>query len=91
MKQRYSRPLIFSLRITMVMEDRSAGMVHLLSSAASLKESLARSQTRSDDMISILGSFDERLTMLEAAMRPTQVHFLAIAPLRHSATLLLCF
>lgn len=43
--------------------------------AALVKESLHRSQTITDSMVAILGSFDHRLSALETAMRPTQVHF----------------
>lgn len=39
-----------------------------------MRESLTKSQTITDSMITILGSFDHRLSDLEAAMRPTQVH-----------------
>jgi len=38
-----------------------------------IKESLQKSQTITDNMVSILGSFDHRLSALETAMRPTQV------------------
>ena len=41
--------------------------------AAFLRESLQKSQTNTDEMVSILGSFDHRLSALETAMRPTQV------------------
>lgn len=41
--------------------------------AALMKESLQKSQTITDNMVSILGSFDHRLSALESAMRPTQV------------------
>lgn len=43
--------------------------------AAFVKDSLHRSQTITDNMVAILGSFDHRLSALETAMRPTQVHF----------------
>lgn len=43
--------------------------------AASIRESLQKSQTITDNMVSILGSFDHRLSALETAMRPTQVTF----------------
>lgn len=43
-----------------------------------MRESLSKSQTITDSMIAILGSFDHRLSDLEAAMRPTQVHTHAI-------------
>ena len=41
--------------------------------ATFVKESLHKSQTITDSMVSILGSFDHRLSALETAMRPTQV------------------
>ncbi|KAJ1384781.1 Exocyst complex component Exo70 [Sesbania bispinosa] len=41
--------------------------------AAFVKESLHKSQTITDNMVSILGSFDHRLSALETAMRPTQI------------------
>ena len=40
--------------------------------AAMLRDSLRRSQGNTDGMVAILGSFDHRLSALEAAMRPTQ-------------------
>lgn len=41
--------------------------------ASAMRASLERSQTITDDVVSILGSFDHRLSALETAMRPTQV------------------
>ncbi|RDY06674.1 Exocyst complex component EXO70A1, partial [Mucuna pruriens] len=41
--------------------------------ATFVKESLHKSQTITDNMVSILGSFDHRLSALETAMRPTQI------------------
>lgn len=41
--------------------------------AAMMRESLQKSQTITDSVVSILGSFDHRLSALETAMRPTQV------------------
>lgn len=41
--------------------------------AAMMRESLQKSQTITDNVVSMLGSFDHRLSALEAAMRPTQV------------------
>ncbi|XP_020272298.1 exocyst complex component EXO70A1-like isoform X1 [Asparagus officinalis] len=43
-----------------------------------LRESLHKSQTITDNTVTILGSFDHRLSALEAAMRPTQVRTHAI-------------
>ncbi|KAG4983016.1 hypothetical protein JHK87_027765 [Glycine soja] len=41
--------------------------------AAAMRASLERSQAITDDVVSILGSFDHRLSALETAMRPTQI------------------
>ena len=41
--------------------------------AAQMREALLKSQSITDNMVSILGSFDHRLSALETAMRPTQV------------------
>ena len=41
--------------------------------AAMIRESLQKSQTIIDSIISIMGSFNHRLSALETAMRPTQV------------------
>nr|XP_028950657.1 exocyst complex component EXO70A1-like isoform X2 [Malus domestica] len=41
--------------------------------AATMRESLQKSQTITDSVVSILGSFDHRLSALETAMRPTQI------------------
>ncbi|CAD6258155.1 unnamed protein product [Miscanthus lutarioriparius] len=46
--------------------------------ATMLRDSLRRSQGNTDGMVAILGSFDHRLSALEAAMRPTQVRTHAI-------------
>lgn len=43
-----------------------------------MRESLNKSRTITDGMVSILGSFDHRLSALETAMRPTQVRTHAI-------------
>ncbi|KAJ7556869.1 hypothetical protein O6H91_05G102600 [Diphasiastrum complanatum] len=45
----------------------------LLAQAELIRESLAKSQIITDNMVEILGSFDHRLSSLETAMRPTQV------------------
>ncbi|XP_027364263.1 exocyst complex component EXO70A1-like isoform X2 [Abrus precatorius] len=48
--------------------------VDLLSEKATMmRESLQNSQTITDNVVSILGSFDHRLSALETAMRPTQI------------------
>lgn len=41
--------------------------------AAMMRESLQKSQTITDNVVTILGSFDHRLSALETAMRPTQI------------------
>ncbi|KAI4348891.1 hypothetical protein L6164_009557 [Bauhinia variegata] len=41
--------------------------------ATFVKDSLLKSQTITDNMVAILGSFDHRLSALETAMRPTQI------------------
>ncbi|KAK9122880.1 hypothetical protein Sjap_012482 [Stephania japonica] len=48
-------------------------METLTERVAFMRESLQKSQTITDNMVSILGSFDHRLSALETAMRPTQV------------------
>lgn len=49
------------------------GMDLLSERAVLMRESLQKSQTITDNVVSILGSFDSRLSALESAMRPTQV------------------
>ncbi|KAL5152943.1 Exocyst complex component EXO70A1 [Glycine soja] len=51
----------------------SQAMDALRKRAVFVKESLHKSQTITDNMVSILGSFDHPLSALETAMRPTQV------------------
>ncbi|KAL8050458.1 hypothetical protein ABFX02_06G083300 [Erythranthe guttata] len=46
--------------------------------AAQMREALVKSQSITDNMVSILGSFDHRLSALETAMRPTQIRTHAI-------------
>ncbi|XP_021892476.1 exocyst complex component EXO70A1 isoform X2 [Carica papaya] len=48
-------------------------MEALTERAAFVRESLHKSQTITDSMVAILGSFDHRLSALETAMRPTQI------------------
>lgn len=48
-------------------------MEALSEKAEFMRESLEKSQTITDNMVTILGSFDHRLSALETAMRPTQV------------------
>ncbi|KAM7267687.1 hypothetical protein ACFE04_009853 [Oxalis oulophora] len=45
----------------------------LTDKASKMREALQKSQTITDNVTSILGSFDHRLSALETAMRPTQV------------------
>ena len=45
----------------------------LAEKATLLRESLQKSQSNTDSMVAILGSFDHRLSALDTAMRPTQV------------------
>lgn len=57
----------------------AVGGVDLLSEkAAMMRESLQKSQTITDNVVTILGSFDHRLSALETAMRPTQIRTHAI-------------
>ncbi|XP_058209820.1 exocyst complex component EXO70A1 isoform X1 [Rhododendron vialii] len=51
---------------TLVMET-------LAERAAFMRESLQKSQSITENMVAILGSFDHRLSALETAMRPTQI------------------
>jgi hypothetical protein len=50
-----------------------SGMDSLGERAAKMREALQKSQTITDNVVTILGSFDSRLSVLETAMRPTQV------------------
>ncbi|KAL3838158.1 hypothetical protein ACJIZ3_022749 [Penstemon smallii] len=54
------------------------GVDTLSERAANMRESLVKSQSITDNMVSILGSFDHRLSTLETAMRPTQIRTHAI-------------
>ncbi|KAK2403799.1 exocyst complex component EXO70A1 [Trifolium repens] len=49
------------------------GTDFLSEKAALMRESLQKSQTITDNVVTILGSFDHRLSALETAMRPTQI------------------
>ncbi|KAM1079164.1 hypothetical protein ACFX2H_013841 [Malus domestica] len=51
----------------------SQAMEALGARASSIRDALHKSQTITDNMVSILGSFDHRLSALETAMRPTQI------------------
>ncbi|CAI9759829.1 unnamed protein product [Fraxinus pennsylvanica] len=46
--------------------------------ATKMREALQKSESITDKMVSILGSFDHRLSALETAMRPTQIRTHAI-------------
>ncbi|KAH7446563.1 hypothetical protein KP509_01G062100 [Ceratopteris richardii] len=50
----------------------------LLERSRLMRESLCKSQANTDNMIAVLSSFDDRLSELDTAMRPTQVHTHAI-------------
>ena len=50
-------------------------MENLTARASLLRDSLLKSKVNTESMVDILGSFDHRLSALEAAMRPTQVCF----------------
>ncbi|KAK4385461.1 Exocyst complex component EXO70A1 [Sesamum angolense] len=54
------------------------GVDMLSERAAQMREALVKSQSITDNMVSILGSFDHRLSALETAMRPTQIRTHAI-------------
>ncbi|XP_044462041.1 exocyst complex component EXO70A1-like [Mangifera indica] len=54
------------------------GMESLSEKAAKMRESLQKSQKITDNVVSILGSFDHRLSALETAMRPAQIRTHAI-------------
>ncbi|VVB13074.1 unnamed protein product [Arabis nemorensis] len=55
-----------------------SGMDLLSERALLMRQSLQKSQTITDNVVSILGSFDSRLSALETAMRPTQIRTHAI-------------
>lgn len=50
------------------------GVDMLSERARIMRDSLQKSQSITDNVVNILGSFDHRLSALETAMRPTQVH-----------------
>ncbi|CAN1297942.1 Exocyst complex component EXO70A1 [Linum perenne] len=62
----------------MAIAAMAGGVDSLSDRAAKMKEALLKSQTISDKVVSILGSFDSRLSVLESAMRPTQIRTHAI-------------
>ncbi|KAL7157575.1 hypothetical protein ABFS83_02G086600 [Erythranthe nasuta] len=51
----------------------AAAMETLSERAALMRESMQKTQSITDSMVAILGSFDHRLSALETAMRPTQL------------------
>ncbi|CAK9152957.1 unnamed protein product [Ilex paraguariensis] len=57
----------------------SLAMETLAERASFMRESLHKSQTITDNMVAILGSFDHRLSALETAMRPTQALSLSLS------------
>lgn len=54
------------------------GVDALSERATQMREALVKNQSITDNMVSILGSFDHRLSALETAMRPTQIRTHAI-------------
>ncbi|GMP87884.1 hypothetical protein CsSME_00040075 [Camellia sinensis var. sinensis] len=64
---------------------RSLVMETLSEKVTFMRESLQKSQTFTDNMVTILGSFDHRLSALETAMRPTQALSLSLS-LSHTHT-----
>ncbi|KAL7184948.1 hypothetical protein ACSBR2_026984 [Camellia fascicularis] len=56
----------------------TVGIDVLSDRAAMMRESLLKSQSITDSAVSVLGSFDHRLSALETAMRPTQIRTHAI-------------
>ncbi|KAK4337716.1 hypothetical protein RND71_042203 [Anisodus tanguticus] len=54
------------------------GVDMLSERATMMREAVQKSQSITDNMVSILGSFDHRLSALETAMRPTQIRTHAI-------------
>ncbi|KAG8370525.1 hypothetical protein BUALT_Bualt14G0125900 [Buddleja alternifolia] len=57
------------------MRGNTAAMETLTERAALMRESMQKTQSITDNMVAILGSFDRRLSALETAMRPTQAQF----------------
>lgn len=51
----------------------------LAKKAMLLRESLQKSQSNTENMVGILGSFDYRLSALDTAMRPTQVSSIVVS------------
>ncbi|XP_050232711.1 exocyst complex component EXO70A1-like [Mercurialis annua] len=62
----------------MVVAVSTMGVDSLTERAAKMREALLKSQTITDNVVTILGSFDSRLSTLETAMRPTQIRTHAI-------------
>lgn len=62
------------IRRTALVGGGGGGVVDSLSErAAKMREAVQKSQSITENMVSILGSFDHRLSALETAMRPTQI------------------
>ena len=55
--------------------ESEAELQRLTGRAAHLADVLGKSKSVSEEMITILSSFDKRLNSLETAMRPIQVQF----------------
>ncbi|CAH9111570.1 unnamed protein product [Cuscuta europaea] len=53
--------------------EGGGGVDSLSERASMMREAVQKSQSITDNMVSILGSFDHRLSALETAMRPTQI------------------
>ncbi|CAH9122051.1 unnamed protein product [Cuscuta epithymum] len=53
--------------------EGGGGVDSLSERAAMMREAVQKSQSITDNIVSILGSFDHRLSALETAMRPTQI------------------
>jgi len=57
------------------------GMEALSRQVSAMREALARSEENTQGMVAALGSFDSRVSAIEANIRPVQVR----APLLHSS------
>ncbi|XP_073274215.1 exocyst complex component EXO70A1-like [Primulina huaijiensis] len=62
-----------SVRKPEKMATHDAEIETLSERAAQMRESMEKTQAITDNMVTILGSFDHRLSALETAMRPTQL------------------
>lgn len=57
---------------------RAVGVDRLSHKVTLMRESLQKSQSITNNMVSMLGSFDHRLSALETAMHPTQVKLIIL-------------